>query len=132
MPSKDLKPLLELYSTTVFLCNEPIHWSKFAIVTACNPLGKILSESENESLLKNMQTKLTAIDFKIVTGASPDLSHQEKSFAVNCSKPKAVSLAKSFQQNAIFWVDNGEVTIEPVSLSFEPVHIGRFVDRIKT
>lgn len=132
MPNTDLKPLLELYSTTVFLCSEPISWTQFAIITPCNPKGEVLTELDNDCLLNKMQSMLIEFDFKELTGASPDLLHQEKSFAVKCSKQKAVSLGRVFQQNAIFWVEDGELSIEPAVLQFEPIVLGRFTDRVKT
>lgn len=131
MLNKDLKPLLDLYSTTVFLCNEPIDWSYFSIITACNPNSELLDEHQNDKLMKRLCRELKELEFKTLIGASPDFLHQEQSFAVKCSKQKAILLAKAFQQNAIFWVEDGELSIEPAVLQFDRIILGRFSDRIK-
>lgn len=124
-----LEPLLDLYATTVFLCSKPIIFNSFAIITGCNPNGQILTENENKKLNKLLELQIKQYPFVEVIGASADLTHQEPSFAVQMSLSDAQELANKHQQNAIFWVNNDLLSIEPAGLVFRPRAIGRFSTR---
>lgn len=127
--NNQLEPLLDLYATTVFLCSKPVHFSEFAIITACNPNGELLNLQENKKLNNLLTQQINQYEFIEIVGASPDLTHQEASFAVKVSKDEAIRIAKQFQQNAIFWVEQGEVFIVSAGLCFQTREIGRFTKR---
>ena len=129
--STELKPLLDLYATTVFLCPETVPYEQFAVVTACNPSGQILPENENKKLNILLKRQITQYDYIELVGASPDLLHQEASFAIHMPLSKAKQLAIEFHQNAIFWVQNNEVYIESAGLYFHQVAIGSFEQRCR-
>ena len=127
--SLELEPLLDLYATTVFLCSKPVHFPDFAIITANNPNGELLNFQENKKLNDLLQQQINQYNSVEIIGASPDLTHQEPSFAVQVSLKQAIKIAKRFQQNAIFWVTKGEVFIVSAGLCFQTREIGRFDQR---
>ena len=78
----------------------------FAILTAYNPMDQMYCKTENDrrnqELLHILQGSWS--DIATVTGCSPDLSHQEPGFLLQCSQEDALVLAKTFDQRAFFWV----------------------------
>lgn len=109
-----------LYRQTVFLV-ENVHISKYknyAILTAFNPNGIAphdnLKESErlNKSYHLALFQDLSEIDNNTVfeiTGCSPDLSHREVGWGANISFQHALELAQKYQQEAFFWVQDGQL-----------------------
>jgi len=79
----------------------------FAVITACNPAGKLLDAEENarqtarfEALLRRIGIAFTRVD-----GCSPDRTHREPGFAVRLPLEDASALARRFGQDALFWFD---------------------------
>lgn len=104
--------LWESYKTSVFLCHQPLgDQIDFAIISAQNPAGHLHHPQHNLTLDREFETELDEahIPYRTLIGASPDLSFQEKSWAVLCDKHKALSLALKFRQNAIYWVESGQL-----------------------
>lgn len=81
----------------------------FAVVTACNPHGRILNEQENRKRVEALRQLLTATPFPFfaVTGCSPDQSHAEPGFGIVCGLEDALELATVFDQEAIYWIEGG-------------------------
>ncbi|MED5523233.1 DUF3293 domain-containing protein [Gallaecimonas pentaromativorans] len=122
-----------LYQNTVFLMPKPL--SKrldFAIVTAHNPRGKLLSEQANHHRDLQLAAELTAAGVKAQSlwGCSPDLKHREKSWALVMAKTPALALGQKLEQNAIFWVQNDELYLLPCLLEQPPCFLGLFSERI--
>jgi len=44
-----------------------------------------------------------------VTGASPDLAHQEPGWAIDCSIEQARFLSRLYRQRAFWWIDSGRL-----------------------
>ncbi len=90
--------------------------TSFAVVTACNPMGKNISDAENEQRSRLLEAELVSSRerFVRVDACSPDKSHCEPSVAVKTSLERAVEIAKRYDQVAIFWFDGAEFWIEPV------------------
>ncbi len=88
----------------------------FAVVTACNPLGRPIGESSN--------LRLTAVLSAVVGwryptarpahGAAASGTHREPGWALPVSLPEARNLAARFFQRGIFWFDGDRFYIEPV------------------
>lgn len=96
------------YFGTVFITSQTSDQfpTNFAILTACNPMDKMLSQDEN--LIRNMQL-LEILNSnghysEKITGSSRDLSHQEPSLITDISRGEALKLGSMFEQRAIFWV----------------------------
>jgi len=133
------RPVAELwkvYQHTVFLMAQPLSKAvSFAIVTACNPAGKNCSDAYNQCLDKRLQASILALGcpFRSLVGASPDLSHREKSWALLLDKHEAIQLAEAYQQNAIFWVEQDQLSLIPVLLApwVEETPMGSFCARVR-
>lgn len=124
--------LIKLYTTTVFLQQQiKVLPNTFAIVTAYNPRGKIIS---NESNLHNnslLTKQIASLKHWGIIGCSPDLSYQEPSFAIEIAKHDALKLAAGYKQNAIFWVEGNKLYLEAVLMNFEKsILVGEFTDRL--
>lgn len=100
----------------------------FGIVTACNPDGKSVSDSENKEATQALRGALEAEGhfFFPVTGGSPDFSHAEPGFGVLfTSRADSVVWGKRFHQEAVFWVDEGRVQLVPCD-GAAPVDLGEW------
>lgn len=88
----------------------------FAVVTACNPLGRLLGNASNQRL----GTVLEAVvqerhpGARRAEGRSPDGSHREPGWALNTPLETARGLAARFFQNALFWFDGDRFHLVPV------------------
>jgi hypothetical protein len=70
------------------------------------------------------------LPYRSVIGSAPDKSFQEKSWIVLCDKGTAVDLAMQFEQNAIYWVERGELYLVPVLMNHPEECLGNFRDRL--
>jgi hypothetical protein len=90
--------------------------SAFGVVTACNPDGRTVTDEENLQATETLRSALTADGhfFFPVTGGSPDFAHREPGFGVLFkSSEQAVSWGRRYQQEAVFWVEEGSVQLVP-------------------
>ena len=122
------KDFMKIYQQVVFVSESKIGFDTFAIITAHNPLGRVLSNEQNADLNKDLQLDLAPFSHQSVIGASKDMSHQEASFAVVCSKAEATALADKYLQNAMYWISGGQLELVPIKLPCEKVHLGKFDD----
>ena len=91
----------------------PIH-----VITACNPLGKVLTDNKNirhnQSLQKHIEQ--LSLEYKHVTGRSPSGDWQEASFAISgLTRDEACELAQVFDQRAIFELNEDELLVIEVN-----------------
>lgn len=121
--------LWHFYKATHFLLVQQIasHLS-FAIITACNPSGKVLSQSQNRLRDRQLLQSIENLNcpYRIIVGAATDMSHFEKSWAVFVEKPQAIKLGEEFVQNAIYYVNEGELTLVPISMKAQEERLGKF------
>ena len=123
---------ISLYQRVVFLVAKKTELPKTcAIITACNPRGEVVSTERNSKLNQQLRAAIEPFQYRTIVGCSLDLSHREPSFAVNCPQAKALELARQFKQNAIYWLENGELYLLPVLLAFEPRSLGSVRNFIK-
>ncbi|MDX1391193.1 MAG: DUF3293 domain-containing protein [Rheinheimera sp.] len=125
--------LWDSYKTSVFLCHQAVNCRiNFAIISAHNPAG----HNEHPYLNLRRDNELQAcldqqrLPHRSVIGSAPDLSFQEKSWIVLCDKTQAVTLARQFEQNAIYWVEHGELFLVPVLMQQQEERLGRFSERL--
>lgn len=125
--------LPEEYSQTVFESSLPTcEWpAQFAIVTAYNPRGKSSDLEENQQRDRALHELLDSRGERhwCVTGGSPDRSHQEPGYGIQITFDAAVALGRKVQQEAIFWIDNNELTLVSCATS-KSVSLGRFKLRL--
>lgn len=113
--------IMKLYASTVFKVEATFEQPKtFAIITAHNPLGVVCSNQNNNTYHQQFSQQLKSAGYhqyaQTIWGCSPDLTHQEISYALVITKQQALLLASHLNQNAIFWVDHDQLTIIPVKL----------------
>ena len=118
------------YYRTRFLASPPVEGIpiRFGIVTACNPNGVVVDAAQNAAATSELRRQLqdSGRVFFPVTGCSPDLAHQEPGFGVVCqSSEEVVELGRAWQQEAVFWVENGIVHLLPCGAGERTV-VGRW------
>jgi hypothetical protein len=88
----------------------------FAVVTAANPRGRTLSDSDNHERAERLDTEVAqrGLLFLRADGVSPDRSHRETGVAVAAPLDVAVALAARYEQSALFWFDGRRFWIVPV------------------
>ena len=91
----------------------------FAVVTACNPLGRVLEPRANQRLSAVLAGVVRAQHPGAVRadGGAPAGGHLEPGWAIATSLEPALLLAARFFQNAVFWFDVGCFSIVPVLAS---------------
>jgi hypothetical protein len=125
--------LWESYKTSIFLCHQALNCDvDFAIISAQNPAGNTGHPYLNLRLDKELQACLNQqrLPYRSVIGSAPDLSFQEKSWIVLCDKNIAIQLARQFEQNAIYWVEQGELFLVPVLIQQHEESLGAFSERL--
>ncbi|QLE84267.1 MULTISPECIES: DUF3293 domain-containing protein [Shewanella] len=131
--STDNHPLWQCYQQTQFLFTQSLSPTlSFAIITAHNPQGEILSASQNRLLDRKLQGEIEkmGLPYRAMVGTSSDRRHMEKSWAVAIDKPAAIALGLAFKQNAIYFVENDTLRLVPCLLKHDETAIGRFSSRV--
>ncbi len=124
--------LWESYKSSVFICYQPLGDAvNFAIISAQNPAGAVQHPHHNLRLDCEFESHLDLhqLPYRAIIGSSPDLSFQEKSWAVLCEKNLALQLARQFQQNAIYWVEAGQLYLVPALWRGEEEYLGLYQQR---
>ncbi|WP_406666322.1 DUF3293 domain-containing protein [Gallaecimonas sp. GXIMD1310] len=121
------------YENAVFMMPKPFpkRWD-FAVITACNPRSKVLSDQFNDSRDRQLEAELdlAGLDARPLWGCSPDWQYREKSWAVRMSQAQAEALGRRLEQNAIYWVSQDLLYLVPCLLhSRETCVLGRFSER---
>lgn len=125
--------LWESYKTSIFLCHQALNCDlDFAIISAQNPAGQTEHPYLNLRRDNQLQACLNQqrLPYRSVIGSAPDLSFQEKSWIVLCNKSCAIELALQFEQNAIYWVEQGELFLVPVLMMQNEERLGSFSERL--
>ncbi|GAA5215989.1 DUF3293 domain-containing protein [Corallincola platygyrae] len=129
-----MEDVWELYKHTKFVMAQPLSASlSFAVITAHNPRGEVMSEAYNRFLDQCLQQDIASLNtpYRSVWGSAPDFSHNERSWAVLADKNTAVELAKQYQQNAIYWINQNQLYLTPCMMSQQnEVHLGEFDRRV--
>ncbi len=102
------KEMNEKYFDTVFIDAAPTNGfpESFAILTAFNPMDRILNQDENTKRNQHLLgiLKLQGHYGGTIIGSSPDFTHQEPSLIAEAPKVKGLELGLQFNQRAIFWI----------------------------
>lgn len=85
----------------------------FAVITACNPEGKMIPMAENHERTRQFQDQLTklGLDHFPVTGLDLQSPHKEVGFGVVCDDATACAFGDQWMQEAIYQVKRGEVSL---------------------
>jgi hypothetical protein len=123
----------ELYKTTQFVIAQPLSSElNFAILTAQNPKGICQSEAQNRYLDYALQQDIQRLNvpYRSMWGCAPDYSHRERSWAIVADKQPLIALAKLYQQNAIYWVEEDRLYLLPCLLQgFQAEYLGHYSER---
>ncbi|MCF4173986.1 DUF3293 domain-containing protein [Vibrio sp. McD22-P3] len=79
----------------------------YVIITAWNPQSRKLSNELNCIKNLDLEQRLKIYDYQNVKVGNPSFSWVEDSFAVEMTLTQGCELAQKYQQNAIYWVENG-------------------------
>lgn len=126
---------LKLFASTVFLGDPlPADWpTSFVIVNAWATTGETWSAERNQAADEALRQALERVGLRHhrLTGASPDLAHQEPSWAVDMSKESADELAEHFLQVAFFAVEQGTLFVVPTGRLEAAVDLGPWAGRLR-
>ena len=94
----------------------------FAIVTPFNPGGKRAHSWTNRWRYVRMRAALAsrASHFTHADGESPDGAHRERGFAIALGRGDAATLARSYEQLALYWFDGEAFWIDDVRTTRPP------------
>lgn len=98
---------------------------RFAVLTAFNPRGVTIEDSENDRRVKEFEAELSSIGepYVRVDACSPDESHCECSVALKVDLNRALDIARRWEQIAIFWWDEAAFWIYGAISETEPVKL---------
>ena len=121
------------YKHTEFLFTQILSSQiSFAIITAYNPKGEVLSAPQNGLLDRKLQHEISrlGLPYRSMIGASKDRKYMEKSWAVFVDKAAAIRLGCLFHQNAIYYVEADKLQLVPCLLAKEETPLGAFSPRV--
>lgn len=81
-----------------------------ALLTACNPKGRKVSQNENLKAMESLELALKEmkLPFLPALGSDPKGAWKEESYLIlGVALDQAESLGRQFQQNAFVWIETG-------------------------
>ena len=105
--------------------------AQFAVITAHNPEGISYSPADNHKFDNGLSASLEQkklSHFRVI-GASPDFTHAEAGFAVVVNVQTALELAKCWKQEAIYWIEDGMLSVISQDGS-QRIALGKWISRI--
>lgn len=128
-----IRPLPKAYFQTVFVLEgAPSPFPPtFAIVTAFNPMDKVLPLEANTIADGQLKARLLVegvSPFRAL-GQCPDGSHSEPGWAFASALESALDIARSFNQRALWWIENDHLHLVGCD-NPEPIPVARFADRV--
>lgn len=111
--------LWKTYQSIAFLAPQAPDAAAFAILTAFNPRSQPLSDNENYLRNERLAKAMTQAGLRYwpMNGGALDGSWFEPGFAVAIASSDAVALAKTWEQNAIYWVENDTLWLLPALMT---------------
>ena len=98
---------------------EPLGCRTYAIITAYNPRSTTAPEATNQLNQRKLVAAIsqyTSRMSEMVVG-DPLMDYSEPSIAAALSKQDAIALASKFEQNAIYWVEAGQLWLIPALIT---------------
>jgi hypothetical protein len=85
----------------------------YAIVTACNPDGQDVDDATNRKATHALEETIDerGVRYGPMTGGSVDGGHQEFGYLVECDLTSALKLGADYKQEAIFWIEDGNLFV---------------------
>jgi hypothetical protein len=119
------------FHTDAILDQWPEH---FFIITAYATTGETWSDERNTQADNELYQELLRLGHTPIriTGFDPESGHGEPGWAVDLPEEEALTLGRTFRQDAIYRVDGDVLTVAHCSLPTVWVHVGTFHERIVT
>ena len=108
---------------------------EFSIVTAYNPASKIYTDEQNQRLDQLLQVEILNNRWPHCRSEcmAPDGRWREPGWAVACCLEDARALASRFGQNALYYIADDKLYLEPVLLQgAERVYLGKRQTLLRT
>ncbi|WP_273858536.1 DUF3293 domain-containing protein [Photobacterium sp. GSS17] len=111
------------YQSIIFNLKQHPVYPCFAILTAFNPRSIVLSKRENLDRNAQMVAELSTLvpELLPITCSGLDGQWQEPGFVVPLSLTKVRQLARQWEQNAIYWVEDNELFLVPVLIEGQEI-----------
>tara|TARA_Y100001956_G_scaffold80685_1_gene96386 strand:- start:4504 stop:4893 length:390 start_codon:yes stop_codon:yes gene_type:complete len=97
------------YLNPYFQFDERMECDSFAIVTGWNPASQWLSKDKNRRNNQQLRREIDHTYYVEVLVGDEDFSWAEQSFAIQINRERAIELGIKFGQNAIYFVEHGEL-----------------------
>ncbi|MDG3088998.1 DUF3293 domain-containing protein [Vibrio hannami] len=125
-------PLLDAYRNSYFFINKEIGLIDFAVITAWNPFGKLMSNSVNQRANYDLECDILKQNYEKLLVGDINREWTEESFAVEMPLVEAVELGKKYNQNAIYYVRNDRLfLVSCVDNNADESEIAQFSQRVK-
>lgn len=102
----------------------------FFILTGWNPFGKDADYGDNQDRDNEIEKNIHKLRHFRVIGMSPDEKHAEPGWGFVCSEKRALSMARKYEQLAIYQVSRGQLTLVSADGKTR-VALGRWMDRVR-
>ncbi|MCC2617662.1 DUF3293 domain-containing protein [Aestuariibacter halophilus] len=127
----DLNALWNAYQQVRFIhADMPESGQRFAVITAWNPYSQALDAGQNDSRQRHLiqQVEQQGYRWWPVRVANKSLTYWEDSLMVVAPRAEAAALATTWQQNAFYWVQSGNIELVPLApmAGFQPQWVGRW------
>jgi hypothetical protein len=124
----------DAYFHSRFRCPAPgVSWpDRFVILSAQATTGEHWSEAENEAADRQLEMALSDWDCWCcrLVGYSPDSGHAEPGWAADLSVEAGLELGRTFLQDAIYLVEDGELWVLDCDSPIVREYVGPFAERL--
>ena len=122
------------YMETHFAGDSAVHdWAQaFAIITAYATTGQCWSAAENKQADRNLQVFLDThgLESYRISGYSPTTGHAEPGWAVAVELAEACAIGLHFKQDAIYYVDCGNLFVSYCDERRRLIFVDQFIRRL--
>ncbi|WP_226978288.1 DUF3293 domain-containing protein [Vibrio navarrensis] len=123
--------LWHAYSHSFFAFTQSWTEDNYAIITAWNPGSVLLSNERNCINNQRLKERLMGMDYCPVLVGNQDFTWSEASFAVKVDMRLALDIAKEFQQNAIYYIENKELFLVSCFADETKQSLGSIASRLR-
>ena len=120
--------LLNLYCDPYFYFHQCVEFSDFVVVTAWNPRSIPQWNWDNVENNQRLLAEINHTDCYRVSVGNTDFSWWEESYAVDIPLSDALAIGNSFDQNAIYCVEDENLFLV-LCLNGQRIHLGSWRQR---
>ncbi|WP_241210342.1 DUF3293 domain-containing protein [Vibrio ichthyoenteri] len=123
--------LWQIYCDPYFKIDKMFNLNDFVVITASNPQSYKLSDHENSIRNKHLSCDLSNFTLHEIWVGDGDFDWFEASFAVEIPLPFAIELAHKYQQNAIYFVQDGQLFLLSCHADRTQIDLGEWRYRLR-